>query len=76
MPNPPKKKDSDVPIVERNHALEGASWPVRKRWENLEALYRRSLLLAPCKPKPFAKSFSSFRAYEAWRKKQKNPWRR
>ncbi len=24
--------------------------------------------------RPFVKSFDSFRAYEAWRKKQNNPW--
>ena len=26
------------------------------------------------RPKPFAKSFGSFESYEAWRKKQTNPW--
>jgi carbon monoxide dehydrogenase subunit G len=31
-------------------------------------------LISKARFRPFVKSFDSFRAYEAWRKKQNNPW--
>lgn len=61
-------------IVERNNALEGVLWSLKKRFEVLSYLFEQYLLLTPYKYKPFVRSFDSFKKYEIWKKKQKNPW--
>jgi len=67
----PKKLRS---IWERNNALEGVFWPLKKRLQTVSELYDRYLLLTPYRYKAFSKSFRSFRDYEKWKKKQRNPW--
>lgn len=66
-----KKK---LKILEINNALEGVFWSLKKRLKVLDELYQQFCLLTPYKCKPFVKSFNSFKEYEAWKKKQKNPW--
>lgn len=66
------KKD----VLEKNNALEGFFWPLKKRFSVMESLFQRYRLLTPFKFKPFHKSFTSFKEYEAWTKKQTNPWYR
>jgi hypothetical protein len=40
-----------------------------------ERLYRDFEALTPYpRPRPYVKSFSSFAAYERWKRAQKNPW--
>ena len=63
-------------VLEKNNALEGVFWPLKKRLQVLAELYQRALLLSPYKIQPIVKSFRSFKEYEAWKKKQKNPWYR
>ncbi|MBI2335672.1 MAG: hypothetical protein HYU97_02785 [Deltaproteobacteria bacterium] len=61
---------------ESNNSLEGLKWSVEKRLNVLEELYQRYWLLNPYPFKPLVKSFNSFKEYEHWKKKQKNPWYR
>ena len=61
-------------VWEKDNALEGVFWSLKKRLQVLDELYQRLWLLSPYKYKPVVKSFKSFKAYEAWKKNQKNPW--
>lgn len=60
-------------IWEKDNALEGIFWSLKKRLKVLDQLYQTHWLLNPYKCKPFVKSFGSFKEYEAWKKRQKNP---
>jgi hypothetical protein len=45
------------------------------RLEQAEQLFRDFCALTPFpQPKPFAKTFDSFAAYERWKRAQRNPW--
>ena len=61
-------------IIEVDNALEGVFWPIRKRLQILSGLFDLILSLTPYHYKPFTKSFDSLKKYEAWKKKQTNPW--
>lgn len=61
-------------VLEVDNALEGIFLSLRERLKLVSDLYDRFLLLTPYRYKPFVKSFDSFKQYEAWKKKQKNPW--
>jgi hypothetical protein len=41
-----------------------------------ERLFADFAALTPYKYRPFVKTFDSFRAYERWRRAQRNPWYR
>ncbi len=64
----------NLPFQEKNNALEGAFYSLKKRLKTLDELYQQYCWLTPHKLKPFVKSFNSIRDYEAWKRKQKNPW--
>ncbi len=54
---------------------DGTELPTRERLAASEQLFRESEILNPYpRPKPFAKSFLSFKEYEKWKKEQSNPW--
>lgn len=61
-------------VWEQDNALEGIFWPLEKRLRVADELYQRLWFFSPYKCKPFVKSFRSFKEYEKWKKKQKNPW--
>jgi hypothetical protein len=54
---------------------DGSHLSIKERIELSRALSEGTARLNPYKrPAGFAKSFDSYASYEAWRKKQKNPW--
>lgn len=54
---------------------DGSHLSIKERVELSRQLEEGASRLNPVKrPKGFAKSFESYRSYEAWRKKQKSPW--
>ncbi len=54
---------------------DGGHLSIEERVELSRKLQERAARLNPCKrPEGFTKSFGSYESYEAWRKKQKNPW--
>lgn len=56
-------------------AADGSHLSIQERLEAARKLNDQAARLTPHKrPKVFAKSFASYSSYEAWRKKQKNPW--
>jgi len=56
------------------NGLEGIFWTPQKRLKVMEKLYKELYLRKPPRYKPFVKSFNSFKEYEKWRKRQKDPW--
>lgn len=60
--------------VEKNNALEGRGWTLQERFHNADEQFHLFLKLTPFSYKPFRRSFSSFRDYEKWKKRQTNPW--
>lgn len=53
----------------------GGYLSVQERIELAQDLGKQAQMLNPYRRyRPFAKSFENFKSYEAWRKKQKNPW--
>lgn len=63
-------------VREIDNALEGAFWSLKERLKILLELSEENLWLNPFKPSPLVRSFSSFKEYESWKEKQKNPWYR
>lgn len=57
----------ELPSLELNRTPE-------ERVQLEESLYQDIVKLQKRKITPFAQSFSSFKAYEAWKAKQKDPW--
>lgn len=54
---------------------DGTNLSLRNRIRLAESLTRESELINPCpRPKPFVKTFNSFKEHETWQKKQTNPW--
>lgn len=54
---------------------DGSHLSIEERLDHSRALKDTASRLNPsARPKAFAESFESFEFYEAWRKKQKNPW--
>jgi len=54
---------------------DGSHLSIEERLDLARKLKEGAARLNPYgRPKAFAKSFESFESYEAWRKKQKNPW--
>lgn len=72
--NKAKKQILEKEVYEKDNALEGVFWSLKKRLQVLDELYQRLWLLSPYSYKPFVKSFGSFKEYETWKKRQKNPW--
>ncbi|MFA4873710.1 MAG: hypothetical protein WC956_04520 [bacterium] len=54
---------------------DGSHLSIEERVELSRALEEGAARLNPYeRPEGFTKSFDSYKSYEAWRKKQKNPW--
>jgi DNA-binding transcriptional ArsR family regulator len=54
---------------------DGSHLSIAERVELSRELAEGAARLNPCRrPEGFARSFESYSSYEAWRKKQKNPW--
>ena len=61
----------------RNSRCEGGDAPrVAARLRDAECLFRDFCQLTPYPYRPFVKSFSTFEAYERWKRTQTNPWYR
>jgi len=59
----------------QKHPADGTSYTLSERLILCEELTEQAEVISPFKRyQPFTKTFESRNKYEAWRKKQKNPW--
>src|SRR3990167_6945311 len=67
-------KDKEV-FLQHPDPADGTDLSLRDRIRLAESLTRESELINPYpRPKPFVKTFDSFKEHETWQKKQTNPW--
>lgn len=72
---PLKKLLEQLNACAADDPADGSHLSLAERLELSRELAEGAARLSPCdRPEPFVKSFESYAAYEAWRKKQKNPW--